>query len=116
MNNELLLYAIIMLTGVFVSSLAQVLLKKAAGENHESFIKEYLNVKVIVAYLIFFGATLISVYAYKVVPLTLGTILDATAYIYVTVFGVTIFGEKLNGIKIIALAMIISGIVIYAIF
>ena len=32
MNGQLILYACIMLLGVFISSVAQVLLKKSAGE------------------------------------------------------------------------------------
>ena len=115
MSRDILLYAAIMLAGVFISSIAQVMLKKAAGEKHESFLKEYLNAKVIIAYLIFFGATLLGVYGYKVVPLSMGNILDATGYIWGTVFGVTIFKERLDRKKIIALILMLSGIVIYSV-
>ena len=41
-------------------------------------------------------------------------VLEATGYLYVTVFGVTIFHEKMNPKKIAALAMIIVGILVYA--
>ena len=44
----------------------------------------------------------------------MGAILEATGYIYVTIFGVTIFKEKLSGMKMIALIMIISGIIIFS--
>ncbi len=114
MSREVMLYAAVMLLGVFISSVAQVLLKKAARKQYDSVVKEYLNAPVITAYLIFFGATFLSIYAYRVVPLSMGAILEATGYIYVTVFGVTIFKEKISPMKIAALAMIIGGIVIYA--
>ena len=114
MNTQLLLYASFMLIGTFISSVAQVLLKKEAGKPHVTWIKEYLNPRVIVAYLIFFAATFLAIFAYRVVPLSLGAILEATGYIYVTIFGVVIFKEKIGGMKIFALVLIISGIVIYA--
>jgi len=104
----------VILFGVFISSAAQVMLKRAAQKQYDSFWKEYLNPLVIAAYVIFFGATLLSIYGYKEVPLTLGSILDAAGYIFVTIFGVVIFKERLNGKKMIALIMILSGIAVYS--
>ena len=115
MSRELIIYAAIMLAGVFISSVSQVLLKKAAMVKYDSVIKEYLNFKVIFAYGLFFAATVMTVLAYKVVPLSMGPILDATGYIFVTIFGVTIFKEHLNRKKIVALICIIAGIVIYSV-
>lgn len=116
MNKTLLIYALIMMLGTFISAVSQVILKKAAGKTYENKIREYLNVPVMAAYSIFVVATLLSVFAYKVVPLSMGPILESTSYIYVTVFGVTIFKEKLTVRKSIALLLIILGIVIYSIF
>jgi len=116
MDKRLLLFSAIMLFGVFISSVAQVMLKKAAQKTYDSFWKEYINPRVMTAYAIFFGATLLSVYGYKLVPLFLGAILDATEYIYITIFGVLIFKEKLSRRKIMALLLIISGIVVYSLF
>ena len=114
MNRQLALYASIMLLGVFISSVAQVLLKKAAQKKYNSVVEEYLNLPVITAYAIFFGATFLSIYAYKVVPLSMGPILEATGYLYVTIFGVTIFHEKIDRYKLAALALIIGGIAVYS--
>ena len=63
----------------------------------------------------FVGTTFLSIVAYKGIPLSMGPILEATSYIYVTFFGVRIFKEKLNEKKILALVLIIIGIVLYAI-
>ncbi|MBP9996670.1 MAG: multidrug ABC transporter [Lachnospiraceae bacterium] len=115
MNKSLLLYSCLILLGTFISSVAQIFLKKAAGRSYSSWIKEYLNPTVIISYIVFFGATLLNVVAYKVVPLSLGPILEASSYIYVTIWGVTIFKEKMNIKKLIALMIIIAGIVVYAI-
>lgn len=114
MNKQLLIYSCFILFGTFISAISQVMLKKAALKTYESRIKEYLNPLVISAYVIFFLATLCSIYAYKVVPLSMGPILEATSYIYVTIFGVAIFKEKLSTRKLIALGLIIAGIAVYS--
>ncbi len=114
MNKTTLLFSCVLLFGVFVSAISQVMLKKAAQKTYDSRIKEYLNPLVITAYLIFVGTTFLSIIAYRGIPLSLGPVLEATSYIYVTIFGVKIFGEKINKQKILALCMIIAGIIIYA--
>lgn len=109
-------YALAMVIGTFISSLAQVILKKASKKEYENVIREYLNFPVIFAYFIFFASTLLSLLAYKRIPLSMGPVLEATSYLFVTVFGVTIFKEKLNAMKISALGLIILGIVVYSVW
>lgn len=114
MNASVALYAAINLFGVFISAISQVMLKKSAMREHASALGEYLNPLVVFAYVLFVTATLLSVIAYRGIPLSMGPILDATGYLYVTAFGVLIFHEKLNPRRVLALALIIVGIVIYA--
>ena len=111
---EMLLYSCIYLVGVFVSSVSQVMLKKAAQRHYENTAQEYLNPLVISAYVLFFLTTLMTIYAYKVIPISLGPVLEATSYLYVTFFGVTIFKEKLGWKKAAALVLIVAGIFVYA--
>lgn len=114
MNSTVLLYAALNLFGVFVSSISQVMLKKSAIRTYDTAVKEYLNPLVIVAYTLFVASTLLSVIAYRGIPLSMGPILDATGYIYVTLFGITIFHERLNMRRVVALALIVIGIAVYA--
>ena len=114
MDKTVLLYSCILLFGVFVAAISQVMLKKAAQKNYESKIKEYLNPLVIIAYVIFVGTTFLSIIAYKGIPLSMGPVLEATSYIYVTIFGVTIFKEKIGKKKLVALGLIIAGIIVYS--
>ena len=44
----------------------------------------------------------------------MGPVLEATSYIYVTIFGVTIFHEKVNRKKLFGLGLILCGILVYA--
>lgn len=116
MNNTSMIYAGVLLLGVFVSALSQVLLKKSSMHNYVSPLQEYANPMVLFAYVIFVGTTILSIFAYRGIPLSMGPILEATSYIYVTIFGVRIFGEKINKRKIMALVFIICGILIYSVF
>lgn len=114
MPNDILPYALLCLAGVFLSSLSQVLLKKAAMRHYDSVIREYLNPLVIFAYAIFFSTTLLSVFAYKGMPLSLGPVLETTSYLYITLFGFFIFKEKQSVRKVFALIIIVIGMLIYA--
>ena len=108
-------YAALLLLGVFISSISQVMLKKSALKTYDSKIKEYLNPLVIVAYILFVGTTFLSIFAYRGIPLSMGPILEATSYIYVTIFGIVFFKEKMSKKKWIALVLIITGIALYSI-
>ncbi len=116
MNKTVMLYSIFLLVGVFVSAISQVMLKKAALKKYDNVVKEYLNPLVIFAYVLFVGTTFLSILAYRGIPLSMGPILEATSYIYVTIFGVRIFGEKINKKKIMSLSLIVMGIIIYSLF
>lgn len=114
MNKTVLLYSLFILFGTFISAISQVMLKKAAMKQYSSKIKEYLNPLVFFAYVIFVIATFCSIFAYRGIPLSLGPVLEATSYIYITIFGVKIFHEKVNKEKVIALLLIISGIIVFS--
>ena len=116
MEDINLLYALIFLGGVFLSAVSQVMLKKAAMREYESPIKEYLNPLVISAYALFVVCTLITVLSYAGIPMSLGPVLEATSYVYVTFFGVKIFHEHVGKEKIAAIGLILVGIGVFAFF
>ena len=113
---EGLFYACALLLGVFISAVSQVMLKKAALKHYDNVLQQYMNPLVIFAYILFVGTTLLAILAYRKIPLSMGPVLEATSYIYVTFFGVKIFGEKLNSKKVLALVLIIAGILISSIW
>ena len=113
--SELAVYSGIMIISTLISSISQVMLKKSAGKTYESKIKEYLNPFVITAYGLFFGCTLITMYALKVVPLSMAPILEATGYIFVSVLSYIFLKEKMTRKQLLGMAVIIIGIVIYTI-
>ena len=108
-----MMYVIIFLASVFVSSVSQIILKKSANKTHENKLQEYLNLPVITAYGLFFGSSLLTVLAYKGVPLSLGPILEATGYIWVAVLGTLFLKEKISKQKMLGMAIIIAGIILF---
>ncbi len=115
LNNIQIGYLILYLVSVFLASVSQVFLKKAALRTHKNTIAEYTDKYVILGYGLFLVCTMLTMIAYKGVPLSIGAMLETTGYVYVTIFGVLIFHEKINAKKIIALTLILAGIIIYAI-
>ena len=113
--SELIIYSSVLLIGVFIAAVSQVILKKESMVEHESLSKEYMNTKVVFAYVLFVGTTFLSIFAYKVVPLSMGPILEATSYIWITVFGVFIFKEVITKIRLLALILILCGIIVFSI-
>ena len=105
-------FVLIYILSVFISSVSQILLKQSANIKYESRIREYLNVRVIVAYGIFFLATLITILAYKKIPLSLGPVLETTGYFFVAVLSRIILKEHIGKRKIIGILVVIVGIVV----
>lgn len=115
MNWKLLIYVLIFAVSVFISSVSQVMLKKAALKEYKSLIEEYTNPLIISAYAIFFLSSIMTILAYKEVPLSMGPIIEATSYLYVSYFGARFFGEKVSARKIVALILIVCGIIVFAV-
>lgn len=107
-------YIIVFLGNVFLATLSQALLKSSALKQYDTKIKEYLNIKVAAAYAIFFLSTIVTVWAYRVVPLSLGTILESTSYIYSLLLGWFIFKDKVTLRKIAGITLIIIGVLFVA--
>ena len=114
MENSVLIYSGILLGSVFVSAISQVMLTISASREHESAIREYANPLVVGAYALFVVSTLLTVFAYREVPLSLGPVLESTSYVYVTIFGALIFHERVTAKKLLALALIVGGICTFA--
>lgn len=114
MSREVL-FSLIFIFGVFISAISQIILKKAAQKEYPNKIREYLNVRVIFAYIIFFGATLCTVWAYTVIPLSLGPILESSGYLFVAVLSWLFLKEKISWKKMIGFGIIITGIIVYSV-
>ncbi|WP_019551948.1 EamA family transporter [Propionispira raffinosivorans] len=113
MNKEVI-YIFVFIISVFISSVSQILLKKSANEIHANKLAEYFNFKVILAYIMFFASTLITIFAYKYIPLSFGPILEFTGCIFVVILGSVFLKEKINRSKLMGMLMIVLGIIVFS--
>lgn len=104
----------VLLVSVFISSVSQILLKKAANRKYDSPLREYLNPLVIGAYAMFFGSVILTMLALKFVPLSMSPILESTGYIFVSVLGYFFLRERFSRKKLIGIALILVGIAIFS--
>lgn len=108
-----MIYYIVFVISVFISSVSQIILKKSANLSYTKWYKEYLNLKVIMAYGMFFLSSLLTIYSYKEVPLSMGPVIEATGYFWVAILSWIFLKEKIVFKKGIGLLLIIIGVVIF---
>ncbi len=106
-----LLYILMFLLAVLISSLAQILLKKKAMENNNG-LAMYLNKGVILAYSMFLLSSIWAVWLYKHIRLSTGTLLDSSGYVYVVILSAIFLNEKITFKKILGIIFILSGILV----
>lgn len=114
MESNFTLNMTLMIFGVVIAALSQVILKKAAMKHYDTWLKQYLNAPVILAYFIFFVSSFCSVIALKVLPLSLMPVWNASSYFFVTLFAYLIMKEKPNRRKLIGLGVLFAGIAIFS--
>lgn len=81
---------------------------------NKKLLADYLNPFTVFAYMIFIAATFLTIFSYKVVPLSMGPILGATEYFFVAALSRIFLNEKLTAKKAIGLVVIFIGIVVYS--
>ncbi|MCI8654440.1 MAG: EamA family transporter [Clostridia bacterium] len=108
-------YIVIFIISVCISSTSQILLKKSTEIERGNKLKEYLNIYVISAYGLLFLSTLLTMFAYKKVNLSVGVVIEAIGYIIVAVLSYFFLKEKFTKNKIIGIILIIIGVIIFGI-
>lgn len=105
---------LLMLFGATVfSAYSQVLLKQSAKEEHKSLLYEYLNWRVITAYIMAFGVLFVNMYAFTKIDMRYGSVVDTFTYFLVMIFSYFLLKEKFNRRQLLGNLIIISGILIY---
>lgn len=111
--SELMLHALIMVFGVVIAGFSQLLLKTAAQKTYRHWIYQYLNVRVILGYGIMVVSTLCTVYAYRVLPLSMAPACDASGQVVVSFLSWVLLKEKITRRKLIGLIAILIGILLF---
>ena len=96
---------------VILTAISHILLKTAATRN--SGVRLWLNARAITAYVLMFATTLMSLYAFRVVPLRANVVIAPLVLLGVAVLSVTTLGEHLTKRQIFGCAVILAGIAVY---
>ncbi len=104
---------IIMLCGVTIAAFSQILLKTSANIKYDSFIKQYMNKRVILGYVMLLISMFFSVWAYGGMELKYGPAIESVAVALVTILSTLILKEKMTRKKLTGIVMIIGGLVVF---
>ncbi len=107
------IYSLVKILSVVISAFSQILLKKSAMKHYENGIGEYLNWLVIIAYGMFFGSTILSIYSLKGISISLSTIIESMSYVFIPIMSYLFLKEKMNQRQFFGTIVIILGIIVY---
>ena len=113
MYNQRVIGILMVLAATLIASISQVLLKHSANAGHKSRCAEYLNIFVVLGGLLL-ATTVINVFALRRIPLSMAVALDASGQVFVPILSCLFLREHLNKRKILGMAVIITGICIFA--
>ena len=106
-------YMLLLYIGTFFTAFSQLLLKQSANRSYRHPVFEYLNWRVITAYIIFLVFLLLNTYALTQVDMKYGSIIDTFSYVFVMILSCLILKEKFTKGKVIGNLLIIAGIILY---
>ena len=111
--NEVLKYSLVMLLGVFCASCSQIILKKAAGKRYKNLVAEYLNIRVITAYMLFSASAAVGMFVLRYIPLSLAPILESAGYVFVAALSCFLLKERISKRNMVGIALIIIGTIVF---
>ena len=111
--SDKIIYVLLLVFNCIVSAVSQVLLKSSARKEHASFWKQYLNVRVIVAYMMYIFVVVLNIYLLRYIPLIVAMPFNGTLpFILSIFFGRIFFQERITIRKIVGSLLIIGGIIV----
>ena len=106
-------YVCILIISVLVASISQIILKKSSNEKHESLLKEYLNLKVIIGYGLLVLSTILTIIALRGMDYKNEPIIESIGYIFVMILSRMFLSEKITKKKVLGNALILVGILVF---
>lgn len=103
------------LLGCVVSAVSQVVMKRSALRYTRAprSYPLFLSPLSILAYVMYFLVTLLSIAAFRFLPLKATMFLSPVTYLLVGFFSIAVFGERLKGRQILAYIMMLIGILVF---
>lgn len=109
----MLKYWIALFGAVILSSVSQMLLKKAAKTEYKNAIREYLNLWVISGYSLLLASTFCIIFSFKGLDFKNVPVIESLGFPLVMILGRIFYGEKLSRNKIIGMGLIMLGVLVY---
>ena len=106
---------LIYVSAVFIASVSQILLKKAAMKKTNNLLEDYINPLVITAYGLLVGTTLLTIKALQELSVSMGSVLESLGYIFVAILSRVFLNEKMSKKSLIGYVFIIVGIFLFSV-
>ena len=107
------LYFLLAVCSVCIASFSQILLKKGAGREYSSRLREYLNGYVIGGYGMLLVSMLLTFLAYKRLSYLTVSVVEALGYVLVPLLSYFFFREKITPKKLMGILLILAGMLVY---
>lgn len=108
------MFYILVILSVFSAACAQMLLKLGARQNYLGFLRQYLNPWVIGGYTIMACSLILNIFCMsRGIQVKEVSIIESLSYLFVPCMAFILFHERITLHKIGAIAIIISGVVIF---
>ncbi len=108
-------YYVIASIAVVLTSFCQLMLKLGVmhGSKSMTTLRIYLNFYTLGAYSLLFVATLLSVYAFKYLPLKVSVVLQPVNYLLVALLSFWVLNETLSKRQTMGIGIILLGMVLF---
>ena len=110
--NSWIGYFLYVISGILVA-ISQLLLKLSANRTYGTFIKQYLNIRVLSGYGLLFFSMVINMFAMQYMDYKFAPILSTVSYIFVFLFSVFLLKERITKKQCIGTIMIFVGIFLF---
>ena len=108
------MYYLLVILSVFAAAGAQMLLKQGARQNYVNFWRQYLNPWVIGGYAIMARSLVLNIFCMsRGVQVKEVSTIESLSYLFVPVLAFLLFREKITWRKAGAIAIIISGVILF---
>ena len=108
------MFYILVILSVFAAACAQMLLKQGARQNYVGFWRQYLNPWVIGGYSIMACSLILNIFCMSHgVQVKEVSVIESMSYLFVPCLAFVLFKEKITLRKVCAIAIIISGVIIF---
>lgn len=108
------MYIVLVILSVFAAACAQMLLKQGARKGYTPWWRQYLNIWVISGYAVMAGSLVLNIFcmSHGVQAKEVSTI-ESLSYLFVPGLAFLLFKEQITRRKITAIAIIITGIILF---